>query len=50
MTTYRIAATYGMSSRWRSRLTKIASDANSASSSAQHMIEPSSPPQNEVSL
>ena len=50
MTTYRIAATYGINSLCRSRLTKIASDAKTARSSTHQTIDPSRPPQNEVTL
>ena len=45
-----MATTYGISSRWRSRLTYTALDPNTDSRNTQNMIEPSSPPQYEVIL
>ena len=44
------ATTYGISSRWRSRLLCTARAPNTDSRKTQNMMEPSSPPQYEVSL
>ena len=44
------ATTYGISSRWRSRLTFTATDPNSDSRNTQNITEPSRPPQYEVIL
>ena len=45
-----IATTYGISSRWRSRLTATATVPNTDSRNTQNRIEPSSPPQYDVIL
>ena len=45
-----IATTYGISSRWRSRLTYTAIAPKTDSRNTQNMIEPSSPPQYDVIL
>jgi hypothetical protein len=45
-----VATTQGISSRWRSRLTRMATLPKQASSVAQNMIEPSRPPQYDASL
>ncbi len=45
-----VATTYGISSRCRSRFTCTATAPKIASRNTQNMIEPSSPPQYEVSL